>query len=120
MPTPCCTTRPHSCPCTALLAAQAATKKQKYEKISEKKMKTSFDTLCKGFPPEFVQYFQYVRSLRFDDKPDYSFLRRMFRDLFAREGGWRAGWARRGCCQGLGGLCLSPPVGLAVRTCCNC
>lgn len=26
------------------------------------------------------------RSLRFEDKPDYSFLRRMFRDLFAKEG----------------------------------
>jgi hypothetical protein len=26
------------------------------------------------------------RSLRFEDKPDYAFLRRMFRDLFAKEG----------------------------------
>jgi hypothetical protein len=43
---------------------QAATKKQKYEKISEKKMKTSFESLCKGFPTEFVTYFQYVRSAR--------------------------------------------------------
>jgi len=40
---------------------QAATKKQKYEKISERKMKTPFETLCKGFPQEFVLYFQYVR-----------------------------------------------------------
>ncbi|GBF96098.1 casein kinase [Raphidocelis subcapitata] len=65
---------------------QAATKKQKYEKISEKKMKTPFESLCKGFPQEFVLYFQCVRSLRFDEKPDYAFLRRMFRDLFAKEG----------------------------------
>lgn len=36
---------------------------------------------------EFIIYFQYVRSLRFDEKPDYAFLRRMFRDLFAKEGG---------------------------------
>lgn len=28
----------------------------------------------------------WCRSLRFEDKPDYSFLRRMFRDLFAKEG----------------------------------
>ena len=42
--------------------------------------------LCKGFPLEFVTYFQYCRSLRFDDKPDYSYLRKLFRDLFAREG----------------------------------
>jgi casein kinase 1 len=38
---------------------------------------------------EFVTYFQYCRSLRFDDKPDYSYLRKMFRDLFAREGASR-------------------------------
>jgi len=42
--------------------------------------------LCKGFPLEFVTYFQYCRSLRFDDKPDYSYMRKLFRDLFAREG----------------------------------
>lgn len=65
---------------------QAATKKQKYEKISEKKIKTPFEVLCKGFPQEFVTYFQYVRSLRFDEKPDYAYLRRLFRDLFAKEG----------------------------------
>jgi len=35
---------------------------------------------------EFVTFFQYCRSLRFDDKPDFSYLRKMFRDLFAREG----------------------------------
>lgn len=43
---------------------QAATKKQKYEKISEKKMKTSFEALCRGFPQELVTYFQYVRCVR--------------------------------------------------------
>lgn len=65
---------------------KAATKKQKYEKISEKKLATPTEVLCKGFPTEFVVYFQYVRSLRFDDKPDYSYLRKLFRDLFVREG----------------------------------
>lgn len=65
---------------------KAATKKQKYEKISEKKMSTPIEVLCKGFPMEFVTYFQYCRSLRFDDKPDYAYLRKLFRDLFVREG----------------------------------
>lgn len=31
---------------------KAATKKQKYDKISEKKLSTSIETLCKGFPCE--------------------------------------------------------------------
>lgn len=43
-------------------------------------------TLCKGFPAELAQYFHYCRSLRFDDKPDYAYLKRLFRDLFIREG----------------------------------
>jgi serine/threonine protein kinase len=57
---------------------RALNKKQKYDKISEKKMSTPFEILCKGFPQE--------RGLRFDDKPDYGYLRRLFRDLFVREG----------------------------------
>jgi casein kinase 1 len=35
---------------------------------------------------EFSSYLNYCRSLRFDDKPDYGYLRRLFRDLFYREG----------------------------------
>jgi casein kinase 1 len=64
---------------------KAVTKKQKYDKISDRKMATPVEQLCKGFPPEFATYFQYCRSLRFDDKPDYGYLRKLFRDLFARE-----------------------------------
>jgi casein kinase 1 len=65
---------------------KAANKKQKYEKISEKKMSTPVELLCKGFPSEFASYLNYTRSLRFDDKPDYAYLRKLFRDLFVREG----------------------------------
>lgn len=65
---------------------RAGTKKQKYDKISEKKVSTSIEVLCKSYPSEFVSYFHYCRSLRFEDKPDYSYLKRLFRDLFIREG----------------------------------
>ncbi|KAM3234329.1 Casein kinase I isoform epsilon [Capsicum chinense] len=65
---------------------KAGTKKQKYDKISEKKMLTPIEALCKSYPSEFVSYFHYCRSLRFEDKPDYSYLKRLFRDLFIREG----------------------------------
>ncbi|CAI0419575.1 unnamed protein product [Linum tenue] len=65
---------------------RAGTKKQKYEKISEKKVSTSIEALCRGYPTEFASYFHYCRSLRFDDKPDYAYLKRLFRDLFIREG----------------------------------
>ncbi|CAF0960252.1 unnamed protein product [Rotaria magnacalcarata] len=65
---------------------KAATKRQKYERISEKKMSTPIEELCKGFPAEFTTYLSYCRSLRFDDKPDYSYLRQLFRNLFHRQG----------------------------------
>ena len=65
---------------------KAATKKQKYDRIMEKKMTTPTEYLCRGFPNEFAIYLNYCRSLRFDDKPDYSYLRKLFRDLFVREG----------------------------------
>lgn len=49
-------------------------------------MTTPTEALCRGFPNEFAIYLNYARSLRFDDKPDYAYLRKVFRDLFVREG----------------------------------
>ncbi|XP_056665702.1 casein kinase I-like [Monodelphis domestica] len=60
----------------------ATNKMEKYEKISEKKMATPVEVLCKGFPPEFAAYLNYCRALRFDETPDYSYLRQLFRILF--------------------------------------
>ncbi|CAD6231169.1 unnamed protein product [Miscanthus lutarioriparius] len=65
---------------------KAGTKKQKYEKISERKIATSVEVLCRGYPSEFQCYFHHCRALRFDDAPDYQYLKRLFRDLFIREG----------------------------------
>ena len=49
-------------------------------------MSTPVEILCKHFPTEFATYLNYCRALRFDDKPDYAYLRRLFRDLFFRQG----------------------------------
>ncbi|KAK2572266.1 Casein kinase I isoform alpha [Acropora cervicornis] len=61
---------------------KAATKKQKYEKISEKKMSTPVEVLCKGCPAEFAMYLNYCRGLRFEEAPDYMYLRQLYRILF--------------------------------------
>jgi casein kinase I family protein HRR25 len=53
---------------------KAATKKQKYDRIMEKKMTTPTDLLCRGFPNEFGIFL------------NYSYLRKLVRDLFTREG----------------------------------
>lgn len=99
---------------------KAATKRQKYERISEKKMSSSIEDLCKGYPGtlfylllnysgllnmllcffhicnfecfknvlisgEFALYLNYCRSLRFEERPDYSLLRQTFRTLFHKK-----------------------------------
>ncbi|ORX56859.1 kinase-like protein [Hesseltinella vesiculosa] len=66
---------------------KAATNKQKYEKIGEKKQSTSVKDLCTGYPNEFAIYLQYVRKLGFEESPDYDFLRDLFNKVLDREGG---------------------------------
>lgn len=52
----------------------------------DRKMSTSTEQLCKGYPTEFRSYFEYCRSLRFEDRPDYAYLKRLFKELFYRKG----------------------------------
>lgn len=56
--------------------------KDKYEKIKEKKILTKIDDLCNGFPEEFNKYMTYCRKLKFTEKPDYLYLRNLFKNLF--------------------------------------
>ncbi|KAF7489224.1 hypothetical protein SSS_10685 [Sarcoptes scabiei] len=65
---------------------KANTKRQKYERISEKKISTPLDDLCRGYPAEFIAYLTYCRELRFDEDPDYVYLRSLLRVLFHRQG----------------------------------
>jgi len=65
---------------------KADTKEEKYKLICESKRATSAETLCKGFPAVFSSYLNYCSALRFEDRPDYAYLRRLFKDLFLREG----------------------------------
>ena len=57
---------------------KAATNKQKYEKIGEKKQTTPIKDLCDSFPEEFNKYLSYVRNLGFEDTPDYDYMRDLF------------------------------------------
>lgn len=60
-------------------------KNEKHHAILKKKMSTAVEYLCKDLPGEFSTYIHYCRSLRFEDRPDYVFLKRLFRELMARE-----------------------------------
>ena len=65
---------------------KAASHSQREDLILEKKKTTSTEDLCKDLPNEFKAYFDHLRSLDFDETPDYAYLRKIFRNLFAREG----------------------------------
>jgi casein kinase 1 len=83
---------------------KAATNKQKYEKIGEKKQTTAIKDLCESFPgsyllfasfapsstnaytEEFNKYLSYVRNLGFEDTPDYEYLRELFTQALKHTG----------------------------------
>lgn len=45
-------------------------------------MSTPVEDLCQGFSAEFSMYMNYCRGLRFEETPDYMYLRQLFRILF--------------------------------------
>ncbi|OWF34816.1 Casein kinase I isoform delta-A [Mizuhopecten yessoensis] len=60
------------------------TKKEKYALTLDEKMALSMEALCQGCPLEFFIYIRICRSMGFDEKPDYSRLRQLFRNVSKR------------------------------------
>eukprot|EP00076_Gallus_gallus_P030715 XP_015155356.2 casein kinase I isoform X1 [Gallus gallus] len=65
---------------------KADTLKERYQKIGDTKRATPVEVLCENFPEEMATYLRYVRRLDFFEKPDYDYLRKLFTDLFERNG----------------------------------
>ncbi|NXX44531.1 KC1G2 kinase, partial [Tricholaema leucomelas] len=91
---------------------KADTLKERYQKIGDTKRATPVEVLCENFPgegslrpcpsparprpvpgptrcvpaEELATYLRYVRRLDFFEKPDYDYLRKLFTDLFERNG----------------------------------
>lgn len=60
---------------------KAKNMKEKYEKIKEKKLTTQLIDLCKGFPEEIQSFISYARELRFEDRPDYAYLKKLIKQM---------------------------------------
>ena len=60
---------------------KAVNKHEKYELIMEKKLSTTIQSLCKDVPEVFQTFLTYVRQLKFDEKPDYHYIRWIFQEL---------------------------------------
>ena len=50
----------------------------RYTRIMEKKLEIPTEILCYGLPEELIFYLNYCKSLRFEDRPDYDYLRGLF------------------------------------------
>ena len=64
----------------------ARDQKQKMKKITDVKKQTTIPELCSNIPKEFEEYLESVRNLDFNEEPNYSYYKQLFRDLFIREG----------------------------------
>eukprot|EP00750_Incisomonas_marina_P016217 INCI19063.1.p1 GENE.INCI19063.1~~INCI19063.1.p1 ORF type:complete len:649 (+),score=79.27 INCI19063.1:222-2168(+) len=65
---------------------RAKNKLSKFQKIHHKKVQVSLDELCAGFPPEFKAYLHYCRRLAFEESPDYTYLKGLFKKVMITEG----------------------------------
>lgn len=54
--------------------------------IKERKMSIDLEMLCSDLPQEFGIYLNYCRNLKFDEKPDYGYLKKIFKELFVKNG----------------------------------
>jgi serine/threonine protein kinase len=45
-----------------------------HDKVLKLKQVTKARTLCKGLPQPFIEFIQHIRSLGFEDRPDYEYL----------------------------------------------
>lgn len=52
------------------------------QKVSDLKEQTSNNELCNDLPIEFKLYMDYVKTLEFDSKPNYTYLLQLFTKLF--------------------------------------
>lgn len=56
---------------------KANTAKVKYEMIMNKKISTPLDQLCMGHPIQLGQFIKYARELKFEEKPNYKYLKEL-------------------------------------------
>lgn len=81
---------------------QAKNKKEKYEKILEKKIAISPEELCSGtpngIPNQIIVMLKYIRNVFFDQKPDYGYVRGLLESALKEDGqvndrgfSWRQG-----------------------------
>lgn len=70
---------------------KADTLKERYQKIGDTKRNTPTAVLCHGHPEEFKTYLENARGLAFAEKPNYDYLRGLFKGLMEKNK-WSVDW----------------------------
>ena len=50
------------------------------------KINTKLEDLCLGLHEESIKFIQYARDMKFDDKPNYHYLRQLLRKMAMKNG----------------------------------
>ena len=66
---------------------KGATKEDKYQKIGTKKRDTSVEELCRGSPKAFAKYLNMCLALKFDERPNYDKMKKLFQHTLREYGG---------------------------------
>ena len=62
-------------------------KDELYNSILKFKSEITPEQLCRGLPPQFEAYINYIRRMTFDQEPDYKYLRNLFLTALQKYGG---------------------------------
>ena len=60
--------------------------KKRRQEIRTKMEEVSLEELCFGLPKEFLTFMQYCRDMRYEETPDYNYLKRLFKEKLIKEG----------------------------------
>ena len=60
--------------------------KKKYERIKKLKLEIDLRDLCDGLPKECIKFIQYARDMKFEDRPNYNYLRGLIKKMAIKKG----------------------------------
>ncbi|KAF8226875.1 kinase-like protein [Tricholoma matsutake] len=93
---------------------EGSSRKQRFQRIMQRKQNTTTAELCAGLPDEFRIFLDYTCHLSFDAEPDYQYIRSLFQDLFNAHGyyddgifDWEAAGVQLPGVAGVTGMILS-------------
>ena len=65
---------------------KVSNKKESYLKVAQLKNNIKPEKLCENLPNEFITYLKYVKKLKFEEEPNYNYLRNIFVQMMRKQG----------------------------------